>query len=134
MNPHYGLIHQAEFAAEYTAWWEKRAKNDPLPLPWTCLLLMLCACACQHLPVDIQEKLEELFRASCQSLTESYHYCARYLYLVIPQGQYHRHTVMWLLHSTYWYKAEAMFSECCHTFITAVHDAQKLGMTIPTPN
>ncbi|KAL6903958.1 hypothetical protein GGI43DRAFT_381659 [Trichoderma evansii] len=127
VNPHYGLIHQTEFAAEYSAWWEKRAKNEPLPIPWTCLLLMLCACACQHLPVDIQEKLEEMFHASCQNLTESYHYCARNLYGVIPEGQYHRHNVMWLLHSTYWYKAEAMFVECCHVFNTAVREAQELG-------
>ncbi|KAL9477597.1 hypothetical protein ACSS6W_007438 [Trichoderma asperelloides] len=128
VNPHYGLIHQAEFAVEYTAWWEKRANNDPLPIPWTCLLLMLCACACQHLPVDIQEKLEEMFHASCQNLTESYHYCARNLYGVIPEGQYHRHNVMWLLHSTYWYKAEALFVECCHIFNTAVREAQELVM------
>lgn len=127
VNPHYGLIHQAEFAVEYTAWWEKRANHDPLPIPWTCLLLMLCACACQHLPVDIQEKLEEMFHASCQNLTESYHYCARNLYGVIPEGQYHRHNVMWLLHSTYWYKAEALFVECCHIFNTAVREAQELG-------
>ncbi|UKZ66117.1 uncharacterized protein TrAtP1_007299 [Trichoderma atroviride] len=127
VNPHYSLIHQAEFAAEYAAWWEKRAKNEPLPVPWTCLLLTLCACACQHLPVDIQEKLEEMFHAKCQDLTEKYHYHARMLYAVIPEGQYYRHNVMWMLHSTYWYKAEAMFTECCHVFITAVREAQELG-------
>lgn len=134
VNPHYSLIHQAEFAAEYAAWWEKRAKNEPLPVPWTCLLLTLCACACQHLPVDIQEKLEEMFHAECQDLTEKYHYHARMLYGVIPEGQYYRHNVMWMLHSTYWYKAEAMFTECCHVFITAVREAQELGMSISLRN
>ncbi|KAM0487289.1 hypothetical protein ACHAPX_000560 [Trichoderma viride] len=127
VNPHYSLIHQAEFAAEYAAWWEARAKNEPLPVPWTCLLLTLCACACQHLPVDIQERLEEMFHAQCQDLTEKYHYHARMLYAVIPEGQYYRHNVMWMLHSTYWYKAEALFAECCHVFITAVREAQELG-------
>ncbi|KAL7924581.1 hypothetical protein ACQKWADRAFT_287022 [Trichoderma austrokoningii] len=127
VNPHYGLIHQAEFAAEYAVWWEKRAKNEPLPVPWTCLLLMLCACACQHLPVDIQEKLEVMFHASCQDLTEEYHMQARMLYNEIPEGQYYRHNVMWMLHSTYWYKAEAAFTECCHVFYTAVREAQELG-------
>ncbi|KAL7785163.1 hypothetical protein V8C37DRAFT_394565 [Trichoderma ceciliae] len=127
VNPHYGLIHQSEFATEYTEWWKKRANNDPLPIPWTCLLLMMCACACQHLPVDIQVKLEELLHATCQDRTESYHYVARYLYSAIPAGRYHRNNVMWLLHSTYWYKAEAMFVECCHVFNTAVREAQELG-------
>lgn len=127
VNPHYSLIHQTEFAAEYAAWWEKRAKNEPLPLPWTCLLLTLCACACQHLPVDVQEKFEELFHAECPYLSDLYHYRARMLYNVIPEGQYYRHNVMWMLHSTYWYKGEALFTECCHVFATAVREAQELG-------
>lgn len=95
---------------------------------------MLCACACQHLPVDIQEKLEEMLHTSCQTLTESYHYCARRLYGAIPEGQYYRHNVMWMLHSTYWYKGEAMFAECCHVFYTAVREAQELGMSISPLN
>ncbi|KAH6608352.1 hypothetical protein Trco_001698 [Trichoderma cornu-damae] len=127
VNPHYGLIHRSEFAMEYKEWWKKREKDDPLPVPWTCLLLMICACACQHLPIDIQKKLEQMLGASCQDRTESYHYVARYLYSAIPIGRYHRNNVMWLLHSTYWYKGEAMFVECCHVFNTAVREAQELG-------
>ncbi|KAM0253638.1 hypothetical protein ACHAQJ_007213 [Trichoderma viride] len=68
-----------------------------------------------------------MFHSTCQDLTEDYHYRARNLYGVIPAGQYHRDNVMWLLHSTYWYKAEAMFAECCHVFNTAVREAQELG-------
>lgn len=65
--------------------------------------------------------------ASCQDRTETYHYHARCLHGVAPVGRYHRNNVLWLLHSVYWYKAEAMFTECCHVFNTAVREAQELG-------
>ncbi|PKK42283.1 hypothetical protein CI102_14087, partial [Trichoderma harzianum] len=127
VNPHYGMIHKTDFGREYNRWWKKRSKNKPLPVPWTCLLLMMCACACQHLPVDIQKKLEKMLGNDCQECTESFHYAARYLYSAMPTGHYHKNNVLWLLHSTYWYKAEAMFVEACHMFYTAVREAQELG-------
>ncbi|QYT01954.1 Zn(2)-C6 fungal-type domain-containing protein [Trichoderma simmonsii] len=127
VNPHYGMIHKTDFSREYNRWWKKRSRNQPLPIPWTCLLLMMCACACQHLPVDIQKKLAKMLGPSCQECTESFHYTARYLYSAIPPGHYHKNNVLWLLHSTYWYKAEAMFVETCHVFYTAVREAQELG-------
>ncbi|KAF3076549.1 hypothetical protein CFAM422_001753 [Trichoderma lentiforme] len=80
-----------------------------------------------HLPVDIQKKLEKMLGPSCQECTESFHYTARYLYSAMPTGHYHKNNVLWLLHSTYWYKAEAMFVETCHIFYTAVREAQELG-------
>lgn len=127
VNPHYGMIHKTDFGREYNRWWKKRSRNEPLPIPWTCLLLMMCACACQHLPVDIQKKLAKMLGNSCQECTESFHYAARYLYSAMPSGHYHKNNVLWLLHSTYWYKAEAMFVEACHIFYTAVREAQELG-------
>ncbi|KAL6872759.1 hypothetical protein J3F83DRAFT_771998 [Trichoderma novae-zelandiae] len=127
VNPHYGMIHRSDFGREYNRWWKKRNRNDVLPVPLTCLVLMMCACACQHLPVDIQVKLEKMLNASCQDRTETYHYHARCLHGVAPAGRYHRNNVLWLLHSVYWYKAEAMFAECCHVFNTAVREAQELG-------
>ncbi|PNP55419.1 hypothetical protein THARTR1_04249 [Trichoderma harzianum] len=45
----------------------------------------------------------------------------------MPTGHYHKNNVLWFLHSTYWYKAEAMFAEACHMFYTAVREAQELG-------
>lgn len=128
VNPHYGMIHKTDFGREYNRWWKKRSRNEPLPIPWTCLLLMMCACACQHLPVDIQKKLAKMLGNNCQECTESFHYSARYLYSAMPPGHYHKNNVLWLLHSTYWYKAEAMFVEACHMFYTAVREAQELGM------
>lgn len=127
MNPHYGILHRHDFSREYDRWWKRRDRNYALPIPLTCLLLMMCACACQHLPVDYQARLERMLNASCQDRTETYHYHARCLHGVAPVGRYHRNNVLWLLHSVYWYKAEAMFTECCHVFNTAVWEAQELG-------
>jgi hypothetical protein len=122
------MIHRTDFGREYNRWWKKKDTNKPLPVPWTCLLLMICACACQHLPIDIQKKLEKMLGGSCQELTESFHYSARYLYSSMPADRHHKNNVLWMLHSTYWYKAEAMFAEACHVFYTAVREAQVLGM------
>ncbi|RFU75888.1 hypothetical protein TARUN_6350 [Trichoderma arundinaceum] len=78
--------------------------------------------------VDVQKRLEKKLGVSCQDLTESCHYRARCLYGTIPHDSYyHSNNVMWMLHSTYWYKGEAMFNECCHVFNTAVREAQELG-------
>ncbi|UKZ54249.1 hypothetical protein TrVGV298_008057 [Trichoderma virens] len=46
----------------------------------------------------------------------------------MPADRHHKNNVLWMLHSTYWYKAEAMFAEACHVFYTAVREAQVLGM------
>ncbi|KAL7807269.1 hypothetical protein V8C26DRAFT_423898 [Trichoderma gracile] len=127
VNPHYGILHRSDFSREYDRWWKRRDRNYALPVPLTCLVLMMCACACQHLPVDYQARLEQMLNASCQDRTETYHYHARCLHGVAPVGRYHRNNVLWLLHSVYWYKAEAMFTECCHVFNTAVREAQELG-------
>ncbi|KAL7932885.1 hypothetical protein V8C35DRAFT_65703 [Trichoderma chlorosporum] len=121
------MIHKNDFGREYNRWWSRKQRNASLPIQWTCLLLMLCACACQHLPIDIQKKLEKMLGKSCQESTESFHHAARYLYSAMPADRYHKNNVLWLLHSTYWYKAEAMFSEACHVFYTAVREAQALG-------
>ncbi|KAL7942708.1 hypothetical protein V8C42DRAFT_360082 [Trichoderma barbatum] len=84
--------------------------------------------ALNTLPQKREHKnLEKMLGASCQERTESFHYSARYLYSSMPVGRYHRNNVLWLLHSTYWYKAEALFIECCHVFNTAVREAQELG-------
>ncbi|UKZ80026.1 hypothetical protein TrVFT333_007791 [Trichoderma virens FT-333] len=54
-------------------------------------------------------------------------YNPRYLYSSMPADRHHKNNVLWMLHSTYWYKAEAMFAEACHVFYTAVREAQVLG-------
>ncbi|KAL7795460.1 hypothetical protein V8C43DRAFT_321310 [Trichoderma afarasin] len=66
-------------------------------------------------------------RTALAIIPEDRNHVARYLYGAIPTGHYHKNNVLWLLHSTYWYKAEAMFVETCHIFYTAVREAQELG-------
>lgn len=127
VNYHYYILYPPIFLQEYQSWWEKRAQNRPLSLQWTCLLLMVCACACQHLPIDMQEKLELEMSETAQQLTEKYHDTARELASVVPVGYYHIYNVQWLLHSTYWYKAEARFLECWHVLGAAAREAQELG-------
>ncbi|KAM6485732.1 hypothetical protein HDV62DRAFT_403122 [Trichoderma sp. SZMC 28011] len=66
-------------------------------------------------------------RTALAIIPEDRNHVARYLYSAMPSGHYHKNNVLWLLHSTYWYKAEAMFVEACHIFYTAVREAQELG-------
>ncbi|KAL6811523.1 hypothetical protein J3E69DRAFT_360028 [Trichoderma sp. SZMC 28015] len=66
-------------------------------------------------------------RSALAIIPEDRNHVARYLYSAMPPGYYHKNNVLWLLHSTYWYKAEAMFVEACHIFYTAVREAQELG-------
>ncbi|KAL7955028.1 hypothetical protein V8C34DRAFT_327664 [Trichoderma compactum] len=66
-------------------------------------------------------------RTALSIIPEDRNHVARYLYSAMPTGHYHKNNVLWLLHSTYWYKAEAMFVEACHMFYTAVREAQELG-------
>ncbi|KKO99441.1 hypothetical protein THAR02_08469 [Trichoderma harzianum] len=66
-------------------------------------------------------------RTALAIIPEDRNHVARYLYSAMPTGYYHKNNVLWLLHSTYWYKAEAMFVETCHIFYTAVREARELG-------
>lgn len=115
------------FLQEYKEWWISRNQGWVLSLQWTCLLLMVCSCACQHLPVDVQEKLELEIGETASQLSERYHNMARELGSAVPVDYYHMYNVQWLLHSTYWFKAEARFLECWHVLGAAAREAQELG-------
>ncbi|CAM1510088.1 Fc.00g004230.m01.CDS01 [Cosmosporella sp. VM-42] len=128
VNYHYYIIYPPIFLQEYQSWWERRSQNRPLALQWTCLLVMVCACATQHLDVDNRPQVELNLGESANELTEQYHNIARELSSVIPSGRYHLLNVQRMLHSIYWFKAEARFVEAWHDIGAAVREAQELGL------
>lgn len=115
------------FLEEYQTWWERRSKNQPLALQWTILLVMVCACATQHLDVETKPIVQVELGESSEKLTKDYHDAAEDLSRVIPPGHCHLLNIQWMLHSIYWYKAEARFVEAWHVISTAVREALELG-------
>ncbi|KAJ4123101.1 hypothetical protein NW768_010095 [Fusarium equiseti] len=113
---------------EYQTWWERRSRNQTLSLQWTILLVMVCACATQHLDVDIKPMVEIELSEPSEKLTVDYHKAATELGRVIPLGHCHLLNIQWMLHSIYWYKAEAKFVEAWHVIGAAVREAHELGL------
>lgn len=127
VNYYYYIVYPPNFLTEYHEWWADRAANRPLGLPWTCLLIMVCACSVQHTDAEMGASLEADLGRTVQQLTDLYHDAARELHSAIPVGNTHMFTVQYLLHSCYWFKAEARFVECWHVLGAAIREGQNLG-------
>lgn len=90
--------------------------------------MMVCACSVQHTSADMRRSLEKDLKSTVKDLSDKYHNASRELHSVIPVGHNHMVTVQYLLHSCYWFKAEARFVECWHVLGSAVREAQMLGL------
>ena len=88
---------------------------------------MVCACSVQHIDSQLYEEIEQKLGVSAKELTLRYHDAARELYSAIPVGHGHIYSVQYLLHSCYWYKAEARFAECWQVLGAVVREAQMIG-------
>jgi hypothetical protein len=88
---------------------------------------MVCACSVQHVDSQLGGKIESELGVSVHDLTQRYHDAARELHSVIPVGYGHVYTVQYLLHSCYWFKAEARFAECWQVLGAVVREAQMIG-------
>lgn len=127
VNYHYYIIYPPTFLEEYQKWWERRSQNRPLALQWTILLIMVCSCAAQHLDADAKPLIEAKLGESSEKLTKDYHDAAQDLGRLIPAGHCHLLNIQWMLHSIYWYKAEAKFVEAWHVIGSACREAHELG-------
>lgn len=127
VNFHYYIVYPPKFLEDYQAWWDSRARNEPINLQWTCLLLSICACSTQHLDETIKPQVEKDMSMSARELTELYCDLTVELSNSIPVGRYHLLNVQRMLHIAYWYKAEAKFVEAWHQIGAAVRESQELG-------
>ncbi|RBA09079.1 hypothetical protein FPRO05_07359 [Fusarium proliferatum] len=128
VNFHYYIIYPSTFLDDYRDWWADRILGNPLKLQWTCLLTVICACSAQYLSTELQGKVEHELGEKTQTLTERYHCASNDLYSIIPPRKGHLHSVQYLLHSCYWYKSEARFTECWYSLSAAIREAQEIGM------
>ncbi|KAM5354125.1 hypothetical protein ACJ41O_000775 [Fusarium nematophilum] len=128
VNYHYYIIYPPIFLQEYQNWWDRRSSNEPLSLQWTILLVMVCACATQHLDVEMKPIVEVELAESADKLSKEYHNAGTELARVIPVGHCHLLNIQWMLHSIYWFKAEAKFVEAWHVIGAAVREAHELGL------
>ncbi|KAI1053644.1 hypothetical protein LB505_012734 [Fusarium chuoi] len=128
VNFHYYIIYPSTFLDDYRDWWADRILGNPLKLQWTCLLTVICACSAQYLSIELQGKVEHELGEKTQTLTERYHCASNDLYSIIPPRKGHLHGVQYLLHSCYWYKSEARFTECWYSLSAAIREAQEIGM------
>ncbi|KAI1067158.1 hypothetical protein LB506_003849 [Fusarium annulatum] len=128
VNFHYYIIYPSTFLDDYRDWWADRISGNPLKLQWTCLLTVICACSAQYLSIELQGKVEHELGEKTQTLTERYHCASNDLYSIIPPRKGHLHGVQYLLHSCYWYKSEARFTECWYSLSAAIREAQEIGM------
>ncbi|VTT80579.1 unnamed protein product [Fusarium fujikuroi] len=130
VNYHYYIVYPPSFIEQYQLWWTSRTENRPLSVQWTCLLLTICACASQYTDVELQQNLEVGLGDPIQRISERFHEAARELGSAIPLGHGHIINVQQLLHSCYWFKAEARFVECWHVLNSAIREAQELCMLV----
>ncbi|KAH7149905.1 fungal-specific transcription factor domain-containing protein [Dactylonectria estremocensis] len=128
VNYYYYIVYPPNFIREYAEWCRDRDAGKPLGLQWTCLIIMICACSVQHTDDKLTETLEANLGQSVKELTERYHDAARELHSAIPVGHSHFYSVQYLLHSCYWFKAEARFVECWQVLGATVREAQALGL------
>ncbi|KPM44444.1 hypothetical protein AK830_g2065 [Neonectria ditissima] len=128
VNYYYYIIYPPNFINEYAEWWKDRTSNRPLGLQWTCLIIMVCACSVQHTDTKLALELEADLGFSVKDLTNQYHNAARELHSAIPVGHGHLFSIQYLLHSCYWFKAEARFVECWQVLGATVREAQALGL------
>nr|RBQ88368.1 hypothetical protein FVER53263_00794 [Fusarium verticillioides] len=128
VNYHYYIVYPPSFIEQYQLWWTSRTENRPLSVQWTCLLLTICACASRYTDVELQRNLEVGLGDPIQRISERFHEAARELGSAIPLGHGHIINVQQLLHSCYWFKAEARFVECWHVLNSAIREAQELSI------
>lgn len=127
INYYYYIIYPPVFLQDYHIWWERRLKNRPLSLQYTCLLAIICACALQHVEPASEKAFERELGDTLEVVSNQLHAAMRELASVIPVGHYHFFNVQRLLHSCYWYKAEAKFLEAWHVLSAAILEARELG-------
>ncbi|KAG8421189.1 hypothetical protein J3458_003087 [Metarhizium acridum] len=127
INYHYYIIYPPVFLQDYHIWWDKRSQSRPLSLQYTCLLAIVCACALQHVENATEKALERELGDTMDVVSDQLHAAMRELASVIPVGHYHYLNVQRLLHSCYWYKAEAKFLEAWHVLSAAILEANELG-------
>lgn len=133
VNYHYYIVYPPLFLRHYHIWWDRRSENRSITFQFTCLLAMICSCCIQHADDLTQQALERETRQSAESLSELLHNAVRELASVIPVGHYHMFNVQRLLHSCYWYKAEARFLEAWHVLSAAILEAKELGRLLLSP-
>ncbi|KAG6054373.1 hypothetical protein E4U32_006940 [Claviceps aff. humidiphila group G2b] len=127
INYHYYIIYPPVFLQDYHIWWERRPRNRSISLQYTCLLAIVCACALQHVEPASEPIFESEFGDSLDVVSDQLHAAMRELASVIPVGHYHILNVQRLLHSCYWYKAEAKFLEAWHVLSAAILEGRELG-------
>ncbi|KAI5458965.1 hypothetical protein BGZ63DRAFT_426279 [Mariannaea sp. PMI_226] len=128
VNYYYYIIYPSNFIKEYATWWRERDNDQPLGFQWTCLLIMVCACSVQHTNSELAARLRSDLGFTTKQLTNQYHDAARELHSAIPVGHSHIFSVQYLLHSCYWFKAEARFVECWQILGATVREAQALDL------
>ncbi|CAG7563671.1 unnamed protein product [Fusarium equiseti] len=128
VNFYYYIVYPPHFSKEYARWWDDYTKGRPCGVQWTCLLLMVCACSVQHIDSQTGSRIESELGTSVKDLTQKYHDAARELHSAIPIGYGHVYTVQYLLHSCYWFKAEARFAECWQVLGAVVREAQMINL------
>ncbi|KAF9779690.1 hypothetical protein IL306_001621 [Fusarium sp. DS 682] len=127
VNYHYYIVYPPSFLDQYQLWWTARAEDRSLSVQWTCLLLTICACASQYTDAELQRNLEIGLSDAIKRISERFHEAARELGSAVPVGHSHIINVQQLLHSCYWFKAEARFVECWHVLNSAIREAQELS-------
>jgi hypothetical protein len=88
---------------------------------------MMLSCAMQHVDADMKVGLEQRLGNTADNLSKRYHDTVKDLAVAITSGRYHVLNVQRTLHSIYWHKAEAQFTEAWHGIGEAVREAQELG-------
>lgn len=126
VNYHYYIIHPTSLLKDYNIWWSLRTTDSPVSLQYTLLLAMVNAGTLQHVGNELQNRLEAEFGESTDSFSDRLHDATRELASVVPVGHYHMLNVQRLLHSCYWYKAEARFVEAWHVLSQAILEAREL--------
>ncbi|KAM3436897.1 hypothetical protein NHJ13734_004861 [Beauveria thailandica] len=135
INFHYYIIYPPLFLQDYHIWWDRRAQSKPVSLQYTCLLAMLCSCTIQHTADDLEAAVVAQYGEPIHSVSDKVHAAVRELSGVIPVGHYHIMNVQRLIHSCYWYKAEARFVEAWHVLNQAILEAKELELHIePEPD
>lgn len=130
VNYHYYIIHPTQFLKDYHVWWEQRAANKPISLQYTLLLAMVNAGALQHVHTELQTIVVGEVGMDSDTYSDKLHDATRELASVVPVGHYHMLNVQRLLHSCYWYKAEAKFVEAWHVLSQAILEARELSLHI----
>ncbi|KAJ3477229.1 hypothetical protein NLG97_g8893 [Lecanicillium saksenae] len=134
INFHYYVIYPPLFLQEYHIWWDRRTHDRPISLQYTCLLAMLCSCTIQHVAGQLEATVIADYGEAIHPVSDKIHAAVRELSGIIPVGHYHMINVQRLIHSCYWYKAEARFVEAWHVLNQAILEAKELELHIePKP-